>query len=62
MYETGTDRIEQEFDITRILVKLKKLDILIKKNLSTKEQRREALNDKTRVIYLDSDEETVQEP
>ena len=57
LYEEGTDRIEEELDVTRILNKIKTMDLLIKNVLTTKEQRKFAQTHPKRVINLDSEYE-----
>ena len=46
LYELGSERIEDELDITIVLKKLKNLDILVKKFLVDDDQKLKALFDK----------------
>ena len=53
MYEEGSTRIEHELDIVNVLTKLKNLDVLVKKCLTTSEQQFNAKHDKDMLINLD---------
>ena len=56
MYEEGSERIEHELDIVNVLTKLKNLDVLVKKCLTTSEQQLNAKHDKDMLIDLDTDD------
>ena len=61
LYEEGTERLEADLDLDRIILKLKRLDILSKKFLTTKEQRMEVRHDNKNIINLDSSDNDMLE-
>ena len=65
MYEEGSGRVEKEFDVLRILEKLKNLDLLMKTFCTTPEQRNAVQFHARKVIDIDkstSEEEVETKP
>jgi len=57
MYEDGQERLEKEFDIARILVKLRNLNTFVKSKMLDESVKFEILNSYKGVIAIDTDDE-----
>ena len=57
MYGEGQDRLEKEFDIARILVKLRNLNTFVKNKMVNERLKVEINNSYKSVIAIDTDEE-----
>ena len=53
LYERGTDRIDHDFNINRIITQVRKMRIFIKKVFSGKKTKFEIEHDKKNVLDLD---------
>jgi hypothetical protein len=54
LYKEGSERLEADLSVDRLILKLKRLDILSKRYLTNKEQRLEVKHNIKNIINLDS--------